>query len=117
MINKQRHHTDKAVSKLAIELVSKWKNDVGKTGKAKVSSKSPPKSLNGAGSSPPLHENEPKITVALADRNWTRDKVDINRTGTTGRDKAIGLLYNALAPNVSNCTYNQTPCHVGPASH
>ena len=93
VVAKQRGHPDKAVGKLASEIVTKWKKTV-EAEKAKKQAKmaaSPPKN-----SSPAPTEHKAFIGDK-AKRRWETDKVDVKRTGTASRDACIGLLYNGLA--------------------
>lgn len=81
MVGKQRSHTDKAVARLATEVVTKWKKDIEAEKKKKVLV---PKTDKWVGPDP-------------AKRKWQDDGVDIKRTGKQSRDNCIGLLYNGLA--------------------
>ena len=96
-VNRQKQHSDKEVAKLAGEIVSKWRDDVNKTkSTSKKTAASPPKTANGDGSVD-KSTTLAKVTVPPAQRDWTKDKVDINRTGNKTRDNCLGLLYNGLA--------------------
>ncbi|KAI9889644.1 MAG: RNA polymerase II elongation factor [Vezdaea aestivalis] len=92
-VNRKKAHPDPQVSKLASEIVHKWRGDVGK---AKKPSAASPK--NGGGSASPSNP-EPQITVPLPERSWRKDKVDISRTPDEKRNKAVGLIYDGLAPH------------------
>ncbi|KAI9818959.1 MAG: RNA polymerase II elongation factor [Thelocarpon impressellum] len=109
-VNRQKHHADKEVARLAGEIVSKWRDDVNKL-KAGSSKKagagaststadnagSPPKSNGQSTSSSGPAKAKAKISVPLDQRTWKSDEVDVNRTGSKTRDNCLGLLYNGLA--------------------
>lgn len=102
IVAKQRANPDKNISKLASEIVSKWKTLVeAEKNKRKGSSIKP------AGVSPPGMASSPAPSSAPetkgwtggdpAKRKWETDKVDIKRTGQPTRDNCVGLMYNGLA--------------------
>ncbi len=73
MINRQKHHTDKAVAQMASEIVNRWRENVQKNKKGTGSSK---KSKSKSKSKTP----EAKITVPLNERTWKKDNVNPKRT-------------------------------------
>ena len=96
VVNRSKQHPDPDVARLASEIVKKWRDDVAK---AKGASPSRKKSPNGTASPAPssnLSNGKPKLHVPPAEREWKKDKVDVNRTGQATRDGCIGLLYNGL---------------------
>ena len=97
IVAKQRANPNKEISRLASEIVQKWKKTVEseKSKKPKMAGSSPPKS--GSASSPPSVEK--RFVGDSSKRKWETDKVDIKRTGVPTRDACVGLLYNGLAFN------------------
>ncbi|TVY24625.1 Transcription elongation factor S-II [Lachnellula hyalina] len=99
IVSKQKANPNKDISRLAQEIVIKWKKIVQaeqtQSKKHKMPASSPPN--NGSISSPaPAHE--PKgFQGDKSKRRWDTEKVDIKRTGIPSRDNCIGLLYNGLA--------------------
>lgn len=93
VVAKQRGHPDKAVGKLASEIVTKWK----KTVEAEKAKKQAKMASSPAQNSSPAPTEAKAFTGDKAKRRWETDKVDIKRTGTPSRDACIGLLYNGLA--------------------
>ena len=111
IVNRSKTHADPAVAKLASECVRKWREDISKQKSSGTAS--PNGSQNGktAGkgspsgtASPVPNQNgssgtgnsEQKSAVAPADRNFTKDKVNISQTNQATRDNCIGLIYNGL---------------------
>ncbi|KAL6715784.1 transcription elongation factor TFIIS [Lecanora helva] len=96
-VNRSKQSKHPGVARLASEIVKKWRDDV----KAKGSSPAGKKSPNGTASPVPNHTSngtpKPKLTVAPAERDWKKDKVDTARTNQAQRDGCIGLIYNGLA--------------------
>ena len=105
IVNRSRSHADPAVANLASELVRKWRDDISKQKGGTAS----PNGKNGGGgkgsppgtASPLPKENsngngEQKNKVAPADRNYTKDKVNLSQTNQATRDSCIGLIYNGL---------------------
>lgn len=80
IMNKQRTHPDKAIQRLSMEIVTKWKKEIDWEKKNKI---------------------KPVIEAWTGDdaskRKWAEDGVDIKRTGKPTRDSCVGLLYNGLA--------------------
>ncbi|KAF2662937.1 transcription elongation factor-like protein s-ii [Lophiostoma macrostomum CBS 122681] len=104
-INRLRQHKDPAVAKMSTELVSKWREDVGKLKKSKPSAAGTPKThANGTSSPapPPSGTASPapskrKHNVDPAKRSHKTDKIDYNVTGDLTRDNCIRLMYDGLA--------------------
>ncbi len=107
IVNRSRSHADPTVANLASELVRKWRDDISKQ-KGGTASPNSKNSAAGKGSpldtaSPLPKENgtgngngEQKSKVAPADRNYTKDKVNLSQTNQATRDNCIGLIYNGL---------------------
>jgi transcription elongation factor S-II len=98
IVSKQKANPNKDISRLAAEIVSKWRKIVQaeqvQSKKQKMPASSPPK--NGTTSSP-ASTSEPKgFQGDKSKRRWDTEKVDIKRTGVPSRDNCIGLLYNGL---------------------
>ncbi|KFY87534.1 hypothetical protein V498_07129 [Pseudogymnoascus sp. VKM F-4517 (FW-2822)] len=106
IVAKQRANPDKAVARLASEIVSKWKTMVeaekrrkaGGAG-AKTGTASPSKNVDASSPAPapPATESDEWKGGDPAKRKWQEDGVDIKRTGVPTRDNCVGLLYNGLA--------------------
>ena len=111
IVNRSKSHSDPAVAKLASECVRKWREDISKQKSSGASS--PNGSQNGktggkgspSGTASPVPKDngssgngngEQKSTVAPADRNFSKDKVNISQTNQATRDNCIGLIYNGL---------------------
>ncbi|KUJ24591.1 transcription elongation factor s-ii [Mollisia scopiformis] len=97
VVSKQKANPNKDISRLAAEIVSKWKQVVQgsqkKAALAKSSAGSPMKTA-----SSPAPSNEPKTFKGdKSKRKWENEGVDTKRTGIPTRDACIGLLYNGLA--------------------
>lgn len=97
VVAKQRGHSDKAVGKLATEIVAKWKKIV-EAEKAKKMGKltSPPAKTSSPAPAPAPVESK-SFKGDKEKRRWESDKVDVKRTGAPTRDACIGLIYNGLA--------------------
>ena len=96
IVNRSKQHQNPEVARLASEIVKKWRDDIAKAKGAIPSGK---KSPNGTASPAPSSNSsngKPKLHVPPAEREWKKDKVDVNRTGQATRDGCIGLLYNGL---------------------
>ena len=107
IVNRSKQHPDAGVARLASEIVKKWRDDIQKqkggastpNGALKkgtaspAGTGSPAPTSNGAESKP----DAPK--VPLDQRDYKKDKVDINRTNQATRDNCIGLIYNGLCFN------------------
>jgi transcription elongation factor S-II len=100
IVAKQRANPDKAVARLASEIVSKWKSIVEAEKRRKVGAKpgtaSPSKNGDASSPAPPPESDEWKGSDP-SKRKWDSDGVDIKRTGVPTRDNCVGLLYNGLA--------------------
>jgi transcription elongation factor S-II len=101
-INRLRTHKDPAVSKLASELVSKWRDEVKKG----VKKGTPNKVANGSASpapppsgtaSPAPAQSKKKHDVAPDKRTHKTDKVKYQVTGEEARDNCVRLMYDGLA--------------------
>ena len=105
IINRLRTHKDPAVSKLATELVSKWRDEVKKQPKkgtpARVASvtngSASPAPVSSAAASPAPSQNKAKHNVDPAKRNHKTDKVNYEVTGDDARDMSVRLMYDGLA--------------------
>ncbi|TVY84145.1 Transcription elongation factor S-II [Lachnellula suecica] len=99
IVSKQKSNPNKDISRLASEIVSKWRRIVqaeqAHSKKQKMPGSSPPK--NGTASSPAPTSEQKGFKGDKAKRRWDSEKVDIKRTGVPSRDSCIGLLYNGLA--------------------
>lgn len=105
-VNRLKTHKDPAVVKQAVELVSKWRADIKKTGGTSGAS-TPKPAANGA-SSPapsPVTANKPKQkhTVPPEKRNAKEDKVDTNLTKSVIRNNCLKLMYDGLAFMSEEC--------------
>ncbi|OAL07552.1 transcription elongation factor [Phaeosphaeriaceae sp. SRC1lsM3a] len=102
-INRLRTHKDPAVSKLATELVSKWRDEVKKAPKKGTPSKvangsaSPAPPPSGTASPAPAAQPKKKHDVAPDKRNHKTDKVKYQVTGLEARDNCLRLMYDGLA--------------------
>lgn len=105
-INRLRTHKDPAVSKLATELVSKWRDEVKKGGSKKgtparvvaaANGSASPAPASSAAASPAPSQSKQKHTVDPAKRNHKTDKINYEVTGDEARDKVIRLMYDGLA--------------------
>lgn len=105
-VNRQKQHKSQEVSRLATEIVARWKDEVNKNKGAKKVTGSPNKSpLKSGPPTPAKKSKSPEaVTVPLEQRTWKTDKVDIKRTGNELRDRGVGLLYDGLA-----CNSTETP--------
>ena len=93
VVAKQRGHADKAVGKLASEIVTKWK----KTVEAEKAKKQAKLVSSPAKNSSPAPSETKAFTGDKTKRRWESDKVDVKRTTVPSRDACIGLIYNGLA--------------------
>ena len=110
-INRLRYHKDPSVQKLAIELVSKWREEVKKQPKkgtpAKVAaangsaSPAPPSATQSPAPAPA--QSKHKLTVDPDKRNHKTDKVKYQVTGTEARDNCVRLMYDGLAHMSTEC--------------
>lgn len=110
-MNRQKGHKNKDIARLSAEMISKWKEDIKKSGLSKGRHDSPRKSADGDTASSPKKRSSPKksktpekkFSTPLDQRTWKTDEVDPKRTGVELRDNCIGLMYNALAFCSSEC--------------
>ena len=105
VVNRAKSHKDPKVQRLAAEIVKKWRDDIEKQKgrgspaqdkKAAASGNASPQSTNGTNN---------KVDGPLDQRDYKKDKVNINKTNQATRDNCIGLLYNGLcymSPNPPN---------------
>ena len=104
-VNRQKHHTNKDVVRVATEIVQTWKEDINK-GKASKTANGSPKKSSKAGTptaSGKSQSPEAKVTVPPEQRTWKTDNVDPKRTGNTLRDNCVGLMYDGLAHKSKDC--------------
>ncbi|KAL9129411.1 MAG: hypothetical protein Q9217_002142 [Psora testacea] len=97
VVNRSKSHKDPKVSRLAGEIVKKWRDDIEK--QKGTASPANAKKSNLSETASPAPTNGPKKSVPevpLDQRDYKRDKVNINRTNQATRDNCIGLLYNGL---------------------
>lgn len=87
IVNRSKAHKDTRVARLAGEIVKKWRDDIERQKSSGNAAAKPGEKRASNGSTP---------AVPLDQRNFTKDKVDLNRTGQETRDRCIGLLYNGL---------------------
>ena len=95
-VNHQKKHQNPQVARLASEIVKKWRDDVSKEKGASPLGKKRPNGTASPAPSSNLSNGKPKLHVPPAEREWKKDKIDVNRTGQATRDGCIGLLYNGL---------------------
>jgi hypothetical protein len=103
-INRLRTHKDPAVSKLATELVSKWRDEVKKGAKKGTPNKvanangsaSPAPPPSGTASPAPA-QSKKRHNVAPDKRNYRTDNVKYQVTGEEARDNCVRLMYDGLA--------------------
>lgn len=101
IVNRSKQHKDPAVASLAGEIVTKWRVDIQKQ-KGTASPINGKKTSSPSGTSSPVPTNgasKPKHNVPLDQRDYKKDKVNIERTQQSTRDNCIGLLYNGLCYN------------------
>ncbi|KAH7123858.1 transcription factor S-II, central domain-containing protein [Dendryphion nanum] len=103
-VNRLRTHKDPSVSRLAQELVMRWKDEVGKQKKKTIPATKVAHATNGSASPAPPPSgtaspapNKKKHTVDPATRNHKTDKVDYNVTGDAARDSCVRLMYDGLS--------------------
>jgi len=98
IVNRSKQHKDPAVSGLASEIVTKWRVDIQKQ-KGAASPINGKKASSPSGTASPIPTNgatKLKHSVRLDQRDYKKDKVNIERTKQSTRDNCIGLLYNGL---------------------
>ncbi|KAI9789492.1 MAG: RNA polymerase II elongation factor [Peltula sp. TS41687] len=100
MVNRHRQNANEEVSRLATDIVTRWKGAVKVKPKKVVA---PPKVKTPVPVVTPSVKKikekpiSPDVKVPLDQRTWQADGVDINRTDNEQRNKCIGLIYNGLA--------------------
>lgn len=103
VIGKLRANPNKDISKLASEIVGKWRKlvDAEKAAKAARSKRASPSTAPAsatASPAPPTSGGHNKPYEGDAEkRHFKTDKVDVNRTSSDSRNNCIGLMYNGLA--------------------
>jgi transcription elongation factor S-II len=95
-VNKLKQHRSPEVSKLAGEIVSRWRSEIHKQ-KGSPTSDSPRQTPNG--SSTPTSDKMSKSSVPPEKRSWKADQIDIAQTGNRTRDSCVGLIYDGLCLN------------------
>ena len=112
-VNRLKTHKDPAVARQAVELVSKWRADIKKTGGTSGAS-TPKPAANGASSPAPspvaANKAKQKHTVPPEKRNAKADKVDTNLTNSAVRNSCLKLMYDGLAFMSEECKIHQ--CHL-----
>ncbi|KAM0287990.1 hypothetical protein ACHAQH_000058 [Verticillium albo-atrum] len=108
-VGKLRHNPNKDISRIATELVTKWKKLVEaekasrmqklkQSSPATAASPTPPAASKPSGSSAsPAAAADAPFKGDTESRHFNKDGVSIKRTGDTTRDNCLGLLYNGLA--------------------
>ena len=96
IVNHQKKHPTREVGSLAGQIVRQWRDDIAKAKGASHSGKKGPSGTASPAPSTNLSNGKPKLHVPPAEREWKKDKVNVNRTGQATRDGCIGLLYNGL---------------------
>lgn len=104
IVNKLKQHKDPSVTRMANELVNKWKGDVGKKDPRAAGTASP-RGLNGgvkmekggSGTGMAIDGAPEKSKVPPEKRSATTDGVDCAKTGDKVRDSCISLIYNGLS--------------------
>jgi transcription elongation factor S-II len=121
LVNKLKTHANKDVARSAAELVSKWRQEVGKGSRqARPSGASTPnkgtQSPAPTSASPVPPKAKGKLEVAPEKRNAKADKVDTKLTGVPTRDACLELMYNGLAFMSEDCMYPPSSPGLGPPS-
>lgn len=99
-VGKLRANPDKNIAKLAQDIVSKWRKNVDAAKEAKrkkLAAKSPTPSQATTSPAPQPSSYSKPYEGNPDKRHFKTDGVDLNRTGNSGRDNSIGLIYNGLA--------------------
>ncbi|KAK3383724.1 putative transcription elongation factor [Lasiosphaeria ovina] len=97
-IGKLRSHSDKAIGRVATEIVHKWRKKVDAAKDAKKKKLDMRNSPAPGGSPAPAPSSYSKPYQGdPTKRHFKVDKVDLARTGSQSRDNSVGLLYNGLA--------------------
>ncbi|KAF2187789.1 transcription elongation factor S-II [Zopfia rhizophila CBS 207.26] len=101
-VNRLRTHKDPTVSRLAHELVTRWKEEVNRE-KKKLGAGSQKASNGNASPAPASGTQSPapvkvrKHNVPPESRNHKTDKVDWHVTGNDTRDNCVRLMYDGMA--------------------
>jgi transcription elongation factor S-II len=120
-VNRLRTHKDPAVSKLAQEVVMKWRDEVNKLkkkgGPVKVAATpngtaSPAPGLPSRTQSP--MPTKRKHNVDPEKRNHKTDKVDYQVTGEEARDNCVRLMYDGLALMTDERRYKSSTLRICP---
>lgn len=107
IVNKLKQHKAPEVSRLASEIVSKWRNEVNKQKAAGSPSRRPsgsPKPTQNGAPSPAAaapSDKAAKLSVPPDKRSWKADGVEMNQTSNKIRDSCIGLMYDGLCLNTT----------------
>ncbi|KAL3475065.1 transcription factor S-II, central domain-containing protein [Aspergillus californicus] len=109
IVNKFKQHKSPEVARLSSEIVSKWRNEVNKqkaSGSAAGSQRSsssprPPQNGTASPASAAPSDKTSKLSVAPDKRTWKADGIEVNLTGSRGRDNCIGLMYDGLCLNTT----------------
>ena len=96
VVNRSKSHKDPRVSRLAIEIVKKWRDDIEKQKGAATPPNGKKSSPSGTASPVPANGTKAKSEVPLDQRDHKKDKVSITKTNQATRDNCIGLIYNGL---------------------
>lgn len=107
IVNRSKLHKNPAISKLATEIVKKWRDDIQKQKGTASPATNGKKGSSPSGTASPapangMGETKGKPSVPLDQRNYKVDKVDIDRTNQSTRDSCIGLIYNGLCHTSPN---------------
>ena len=121
-VNKLKQHKDPVVARMANELVTKWKGDVGKKGGSSGGGTASParsaanggvkmeKSDSGAGTSSAMDGVPEKSKVVPEKRSAAADGVDCAKTGDKVRDSCVTLIYNGLSFMSGDCKLSSSLC-------
>jgi transcription elongation factor S-II len=107
VVNRVKQNPDPNVSRVAGEIVSKWRKDVEKLKAKKATASSTGSSPPGRSTPTKAAPAAAKVTVPSDKRTWKTDSVDINRTDEDIRNSGIGLLYNGLAYLSDKCEWTK----------
>ncbi|KAG8527063.1 uncharacterized protein KY384_008492 [Bacidia gigantensis] len=128
IVNRSKAHKDPKISRLASEIVKKWRDDIDKQKSGRSSPASDKKGIT-SGTASPLPTNGTKLKpgVPLDQRDFKKDKINTAKTNQATRDNCIGLLYNGLcfmSPDPASEVLNVAVAveaagyaHVGPESN
>ncbi|KAM7191798.1 RNA polymerase II elongation factor [Naviculisporaceae sp. PSN 640] len=101
-VGKLRANANKEIAALAQSIVNKWRKNVDAAKEAKkkklsaAAAKSPTPTTTASPAPQPSSYSKP-YEGNPEKRHFKTDGVDLNRTGNSGRDNSIGLIYNGLA--------------------